>query len=68
MMAGMVVSIKVNVDQTVHQGDLLATIDAMKMIREVMAPHSGVVGEIRIHEGEMVEAEDILMVVVPNDE
>jgi biotin carboxyl carrier protein len=40
----------------------------MKMIREVMAPHSGVVGEIRMNEGEMVEAEDILMVVVPNDE
>ena len=67
-MSGMVVSIKVNRDQTVHQGDLLATIEAMKMIREVIAPHSVVVGEIRINEGEMVEAEDILRVVVPNDE
>jgi biotin carboxyl carrier protein len=68
MMAGMVVSIKVAVDQTVHRGDLLATIEAMKMIREVNAPHGGVVKEICIDEGEMVEAEDILMVVVPNDE
>jgi pyruvate carboxylase len=68
MMAGMVVSIKVKVGQTVHQGDLLATIEAMKMIREVNASHSGVVEEICTDEGEMVEAEDILMVVVPNDE
>jgi len=35
----------------------------MKMRREVHSPHSGVVKEICVHEGEMVDPEDVLMVV-----
>ena len=67
-MAGTVVSVKVNVDDRVNQGDLLATIEAMKMMRDVLSPHSGVVKEICVLEGEMLEPDDILMVVEPGDE
>ena len=67
-MAGTVVSIKVNVDDKINQGGLLATIEAMKMMRDVLSPHSGVVKEICVHEGEMLEPDDILMVVEPGDE
>jgi biotin carboxyl carrier protein len=66
-MAGTVVSIKVNVEDRVKQGDLLATIEAMKMMRDVLSPHAGVVREVCVFEGEMVEPEDILMVVEPGD-
>lgn len=68
MMAGMVISIKVQMDQFISKGEVLATIEAMKMIREVNAPHSGFVREICICEGDMVESGDILMVVEPGDE
>ena len=67
-MAGMVVSIKVTPDQVINEGDPIATIEAMKMLREVMAPHGGVVKEIFFDEGEMLESDDILMIVEPNNE
>jgi pyruvate/oxaloacetate carboxyltransferase len=62
-MAGLILAIKVKVGDRVSKGDLVAMIEAMKMRREVRSPHSGVVKEIRVHEGEMVNPEDILMVV-----
>jgi biotin carboxyl carrier protein len=67
-LAGMVVSVKVTVGQQVSKGDVLATVEAMKLIREVNSPHSGVVKEIFVKDGEMVEAEDILMDVEKTDE
>jgi pyruvate/oxaloacetate carboxyltransferase len=62
-MAGLVLSIEAKVGATVNAGDLVAMIEAMKMRRHVNSPHSGVVKEIRAHEGEIVEPEDVLMVV-----
>jgi pyruvate/oxaloacetate carboxyltransferase len=62
-MAGLVLSLDVKVGDHVHQGDRIAMIEAMKMRRPVHAPRDGIVKEIRIHEGEMVEAEAILMIV-----
>jgi pyruvate carboxylase len=62
-MGGMVVSIKANVGDKVTKGDVLATIEAMKMLREVGAPHGGVVEEICVSDGDMVDSEDLLMVV-----
>jgi pyruvate/oxaloacetate carboxyltransferase/biotin carboxyl carrier protein len=67
-MMGVIVSIPVTVGQVVEKGDLLATIEAMKMMRDVEAPHGGVIQEIHLSEGEMIESEDILMVVEPNHE
>jgi pyruvate/oxaloacetate carboxyltransferase len=62
-MAGLVLSIEAKVGAQIHEGDLVAIIEAMKMRRHVNSPRSGVVKEICAHEGEMVAPEDILMVV-----
>jgi biotin carboxyl carrier protein len=59
----MVVSIKANLGDKVNKGDVLATIEAMKMLREVGAPHGGVVEEICVSDGDMVDPADVLMVV-----
>jgi biotin carboxyl carrier protein len=56
------------VGQKVSKGDVLATVEAMKLIREVNSPHGGVVKEIFVEDGEMVEAEDMLMNVEKTDE
>jgi pyruvate carboxylase len=63
-MPGLILSIEAKVGDHVNEGDLIAIIEAMKMRRHVNAPHSGEVKEIRASEGDMVDPEDILMVVV----
>jgi pyruvate carboxylase len=62
-MAGLILSIEVEVGAHVNKGDLVAVIEAMKMRRHINAPHSGVVKEILAGEGDMVTPEDILMAV-----
>ena len=62
-MGGLIVSIRADVGDRIEEGDVIATIEAMKMIREVGAPRSGVVQEILVAEGDLVAANDVLMVV-----
>jgi pyruvate/oxaloacetate carboxyltransferase/biotin carboxyl carrier protein len=62
-MAGLVLSIEVEVGDRVKAGDRVAVIEAMKMRRHVNSPRRGVVKEIRVSVGEMVYPRDILMVV-----
>jgi pyruvate/oxaloacetate carboxyltransferase len=62
-MTGVVISLDVRVGDCVREGDRVATIEAMKMRRPVHSPRSGTVEELMIHEGEMIEADDVLMVV-----
>lgn len=67
-MAGMLAAIKVAPDQIVCEGEPIATIEAMKMLRDINAPHGGVVKEIFFDEGDMLDANDVLMIVEPNNE
>lgn len=60
---GLLLSIKVKVGDTVNEGDELAVIESMKMMRTFSAPHGGVVKEICVAENQTVGADDILMVV-----
>jgi pyruvate/oxaloacetate carboxyltransferase len=62
-MAGLVLSIDVKVGDKVNEGDQVAVIEAMKMMRNYLAPHGGVVKEICVQLNDMVDTEDILMVV-----
>ncbi|MDR3568655.1 MAG: pyruvate carboxylase subunit B [Syntrophobacteraceae bacterium] len=66
-MSGLVLSIEVKIGDLIAMGDSLAMIEAMKMRRHLGAPHSGVVKEIRAKEGDIVNPQDILLVVAPND-
>jgi len=62
-MAGLLLSFEVKVGDRVKAGDLVAVIEAMKMMRQLNCTHDGVVKDICVHVGEIVEPEDILMVV-----
>jgi len=62
-MAGLVLSLEVKVGDKIGKGDLLAVIEAMKMRRPIHSPRGGTVKEICTTEGQIVDAEDILMVV-----
>jgi pyruvate/oxaloacetate carboxyltransferase/biotin carboxyl carrier protein len=61
--AGLVVSVAVAPGDTVREGDVIAAIEAMKLIRELTAPHGGVVREVHVAAGDLVEADDPLMVI-----
>ena len=62
-MQGMVLSLKVKVEDTVAEGDTIAVIEAMKMENTVHSSHSGIVKEIFVAEGDTVSPGDIIMAI-----
>ena len=66
-MNGMILSIRAKVGARVAQGEVVATIEAMKMASEICSPHAGTVKEVYAYEGELVNAKDVIMVVEADD-
>ncbi|AKB26217.1 Pyruvate carboxyl transferase subunit B [Methanosarcina sp. MTP4] len=62
-MQGMVLSLKVKVEDTVEEGDTVAVIEAMKMENAVHAPHSGTVKEIFVAEGDTLAPGDLILAI-----
>ncbi|RLB81706.1 MAG: acetyl-CoA carboxylase biotin carboxyl carrier protein subunit, partial [Deltaproteobacteria bacterium] len=59
-MGGKVIDIKVNVGDSVNEGDEVVVIEAMKMELPVVATASGTVKEIKCKKGDAVEADAVL--------
>ena len=53
----------VEVGSTVKEGDILCIIEAMKVMNEIHAPRAGVIKEIRVKDGDMVQLDEELMVI-----
>ncbi|MBN2076227.1 MAG: sodium-extruding oxaloacetate decarboxylase subunit alpha [Dehalococcoidales bacterium] len=66
-MQGMILGIKVKAGDKVKEGDVLLTIEAMKMQNNIVAEYEGIVKELFTFQGEVVSAGDILMVVESDD-
>jgi len=62
-MGGKVIDIKVNLGDTVNEGDEVVIIEAMKMELPVVATASGTVKEIKCKKGDAVEADAVLIVL-----
>ena len=62
-MPGRVISIKVKEGDSVKIGSPILVLEAMKMQNEVISNTDGVIREIRVSEGDLVESEDVLVVV-----
>ncbi|MEZ5901485.1 MAG: pyruvate carboxylase [Hyphomicrobiaceae bacterium] len=62
-MPGAIASIAVQTGQHVNAGDVLLTIEAMKMETSIQAPRDGVVEEILVEAGNQVSAKDLLIVL-----
>lgn len=60
-MAGKIVSVKVKKGDRVKLGDVLCTLEAMKMENEITATKSGEIEEVNVSEGLAVNEGDILM-------
>ena len=66
-MQGMILTITVKAGDRVKEGDVLLTIEAMKMQNNILAEYDGTVKELFTFQGEVVNAGDILMVVESDD-
>ena len=60
-MPGSIASVAVVAGQKVHAGDLLLTIEAMKMETGIHADRAAVVKVLHVHPGSMIDAKDLLV-------
>jgi len=61
--AGRIVLLKANVGQKVEKGECVCVLEAMKMENEIAAPKTGVVKEIKVSRGAIVNKGDVLAVI-----
>jgi len=61
-MPGVVSTLAVQTGQTVKAGDILLSIEAMKMETALHAERDGKIGEILVHVGSQIDAKDLLIV------
>jgi pyruvate carboxylase len=62
-MPGVVSSLSVEAGQKVAQGDVLMTLEAMKMETAIHSPRDGIVGDVLVTRGAQVDAKDLLAVI-----
>jgi biotin carboxyl carrier protein len=62
-LGGVILSVKVNQGDNVKVGDLLLTLEAMKMENEIISPYTGKVKAVYVTEGTSVNAGDVLVVI-----
>jgi pyruvate carboxylase len=62
-MPGSVSSIAVRQGQRVKAGDVLLTLEAMKMETSIHSPRDGVISELHVSAGAQIDAKDLLMVL-----
>ena len=60
-MPGIVASVAVKPGQDIHEGDMLLTIEAMKMETALHADRAGVVTAVHVHPGAQIDAKDLLI-------
>lgn len=62
-LAGTILSVKVSVGSPVKKGDVLVTLEALKMENEIQAPVDGTVGHVGVSEGQNVELGAVLVAI-----
>jgi pyruvate carboxylase len=62
-MPGVVAVLAITAGQKVQAGDLLMTLEAMKMETAITAPRDGSIGEVLVRPGQAVDAKDLLAVL-----
>ena len=62
-MSGKMWKILVNVGDSVSEDDEVAILEAMKMEIPVVSPEDGTIKEIKVKEGDAIEAEAVIMVL-----
>ncbi|MCW3993996.1 MAG: biotin/lipoyl-binding protein [Candidatus Bathyarchaeota archaeon] len=61
--AGRIVLLKASVGQEVEKGECICVLEAMKMENEIATPKAGLVKEVRVSKGAIVNKGDVLAVI-----
>jgi biotin carboxyl carrier protein len=62
-MPGTIISIEVATGQTVKAGEIIMTLEAMKMENDIVAPVDGVIKQILVKKGSSVNTDEILAIL-----
>jgi pyruvate carboxylase len=62
-MPGIVATLPIIAGQQVKEGDLLLTLEAMKMETSILAPRAGRIAELAVSVGQTIDAKDLLMIL-----
>jgi len=62
-MPGKVVSVNVNIGDSVKKGDILCMLEAMKMETPIPSPCDGTVKEIKFTAGDRINAGNVLLII-----
>ena len=62
-MVGKIIKVKVKTGDKVNKGDTVITFESMKLEMPLPAPAAGTVKEIKVAEGAVVEAEEVVMII-----
>jgi pyruvate carboxylase len=62
-MPGVVSTVSVTAGQSVRAGDVLVSIEAMKMETALHAERDGTVAELLVRSGDQIDAKDLLIVL-----
>ena len=65
LMPGGIIEVNVQAGDTVHEGDVLLVLEAMKMQNEVVAPVSGTVTEVNVRAGDNVDRGTLMVRIDP---
>ena len=58
---GSIMKVLVKIGQTVNRGDLLLTMESMKMENNIVAEHDGIIRNIHVQSGQTVMQDDVLI-------
>ena len=62
-MAGKILSVALNVGYKVEEDETILVMEAMKMEIPIVAPAGGIIRDIQVEAGQMVEADAVLAVI-----
>jgi biotin carboxyl carrier protein len=65
LMPGTIMEVLVAVGDTVHEGDVLLVLEAMKMQNEISAPVAGTVAEVAVRPGQNVDRKTMMLRIEP---
>ena len=61
--AGKIISIKVKVGDAVKEGDVLCTLESMKMENPILAPLGGTITQVGVSADQVVKPGDVIAII-----